>query len=518
MCRAVLVLALLLTTACGGGEEEPRTPSAEPPREIEVDASSTLYGFVGDTAGNPVEGVVVSDGFQCVATDAGGVYEMKRNAAAEYVYYSVPAEFKIRTGHDGYPDFYVRLDTSQQKIRQDFTLERLAGVERNFRLICIGDPQPAKAEEATRFEREAMVDVRRTATASAVPCYGVALGDITGEKPDLLAGVRRSLGTAGIPVFALPGNHDKYKVDDATPRDASYFRYTMGPVDYSFNRGDVHVVSMDNVIHSCKASADYEGGFTAAQYAWLKQDLSFVPKDKMVILCVHIPFRGGWGTNSAHADADKYYDEVLDLLSQYEYAAIMSAHTHSNINYIHRKNGKEIFEHVTGTTCGAWWRSTVCTEGTPIGFGLYRIDGNRMEEWAYRSVRHDEQFQIRLYRASDTFVGGAKYRFKQTGADQIVANIWNWDPSWTVNVYENDVLSGQMTRNSDIDAWTVAYHIGLLNNTDSYRKSSDHMFHYTLKNPAAAVRVEAIDRFGNKYEQTVFTDPAEHPGDFHADF
>ena len=161
MRRAALVLALLLTTACGGGEEEPRTPPAEPPREIEVDASSTLYGFVGDTAGNPVEGVVVSDGFQCVATDAGGVYEMKRNAAAEYVYYSVPAEFKIRTGHDGYPDFYVRLDTSQQKIRQDFTLERLAGVERSFRLICIGDPQPAKAEEATRFEREAMVDARR---------------------------------------------------------------------------------------------------------------------------------------------------------------------------------------------------------------------------------------------------------------------------------------------------------------------------------------------------------------------
>ena len=157
MRRAALVLALLLTTACGGGEEEPRTPPAEPPREIEVDASSTLYGFVGDTAGNPVEGVVVSDGFQCVATDAGGVYEMKRDAAAEYVCYSVPAEFKIRTGHDGYPDFYVRLDTSQQKIRQDFTLERLAGVERNFRLICIGDPQPAKAEEATRFEREAMV-------------------------------------------------------------------------------------------------------------------------------------------------------------------------------------------------------------------------------------------------------------------------------------------------------------------------------------------------------------------------
>ena len=393
MRRAALVLALLLTTACGGGEEEPRTPSAEPPREIEVDASSTLYGFVGDTAGNPVEGVVVSDGFQCVATDAGGVYEMKRNAAAEYVYYSVPAEFKIRTGHDGYPDFYVRLDTSQQKIRQDFTLERLAGVERSFRLICIGDPQINEASHAVRFKEEAGREIREYAASAGVPCYGITLGDHVNNKWTLFTNMVVALQPeqTGVPVFATIGNHDhEFPTADEKAARAKYESY-FGPVDYSFNRGDVHVVSMDNVIHSCKASADYEGGFTAAQYAWLKQDLSFVPKDKMVILCVHIPFRGGWGTNSAHADADKYYDEVLDLLSQYEYAAIMSAHTHSNINYIHRKNGKEIFEHVTGTTCGAWWRSTVCTEGTPIGFGLYRIDGNRMEEWAYRSVRHSSR-------------------------------------------------------------------------------------------------------------------------------
>jgi len=359
MRRAALVLALLLTTACGGGEEEPRTPPAEPPREIEVDASSTLYGFVGDTAGNPVEGVVVSDGFQCVATDAGGVYEMKRNAAAEYVYYSVPAEFKIRTGHDGYPDFYVRLDTSQQKIRQDFTLERLAGVERNFRLICIGDPQPAKAEEATRFEREAMVDVRRTATASAVPCYGVALGDITGEKPDLLAGVRRSLGTAGIPVFVLPGNHDKYKVDDATPRDASYFRYTMGPVDYSFNRGDVHVVCMDDVIYT--SGAEYTNGFTDAQLAWLRADLSFVPKQKMVILCYHIPLRSGTARNMAAVKA---------LLSEYAEAHLMAAHTHYNENFINTDSTSISTAHPAG--CSGTRRSTATARPTAMRSTTWR--------------------------------------------------------------------------------------------------------------------------------------------------
>ena len=44
----------------------------------------------------------------------------------------------------------------------------------------------------------------------------------------------------------------------------------------------------------------------------------------------------------------------------------------------------------------------------------------------------------------------------------------------------------------------MAYHIGILNNSSSYNKSTDHMFYYTLTNPAADVKVEAIDRFGNK--------------------
>ena len=129
--------------------------------------------------------------------------------------------------------------------------------------------------------------------------------------------MRRSLGTAGIPVFALPGNHDKYKVDDATPRDASYFRYTMGPVDYSFNRGDVHVVCMDDVIYT--SGTEYTNGFTDAQLAWLRADLSFVPKQKMVILCYHIPLRSGTARNMAAVKA---------LLSEYAEAHLMAAHTH----------------------------------------------------------------------------------------------------------------------------------------------------------------------------------------------
>lgn len=432
MRRAALVLALLLTTACGGGEEEPRTPPAEPPREIEVDASSTLYGFVGDTAGNPVEGVVVSDGFQCVATDAGGVYEMKRDAAAEYVCYSVPAEFKIRTGHDGYPDFYVRLDTSQQKIRQDFTLERLAGV-------------------------------------------------------------RRSLGTAGIPVFALPGNHDKYKVDDATPRDASYFRYTMGPVDYSFNRGDVHVVCMDDVIYT--SGTEYTNGFTDAQLAWLRADLSFVPKQKMVILCYHIPLRSGTARNMAAVKA---------LLSEYAEAHLMAAHTHYNENFINTDADGGLYEHIHGAPCGVFWHSALNGDGTPNGYAVYDVEGAAITDWRYKSSLHDESFQIRLHRGGDTHSG---FTYPYT-PKTVIANVWNADPEWRVTLCENGVETKAMTLvTTYTDAWSVGYHVGVLGRGDNYKSPCKHMYVAEPNDVRAALKVVAVDRWGNRYEQSEFTAP-----------
>lgn len=64
-----------------------------------------------------------------------------------------------------------------------------------------------------------------------------------------------------------------------------------------------------------------------------------------------------------------------------------------------------------------------------------------------------------------------------------------------------------MTRYTDRDAWTVAYHVGSLQGSSSYNKTAEHMYWYQLQDANAAVRVEAVDRFGNTYTQTEFTDP-----------
>src|SRR5574344_2111457 len=93
---SLLAGAFLLLAACGSSSESDGGGTTDPTDgdktvTITPTAGMDLYGFIGDAAKNPIAGVVVSDGYQCVTTDAKGIYQMKRNAAAEYVYYSIPA-------------------------------------------------------------------------------------------------------------------------------------------------------------------------------------------------------------------------------------------------------------------------------------------------------------------------------------------------------------------------------------------------------------------------------------------
>ncbi len=55
--------------------------------------------------------------------------------------------------------------------------------------------------------------------------------------------------------------------------------------------------------------------------------------------------------------------------------------------------------------------------------------------------------QIRLYRANDIFMRdySKNYQFYYKGDDQIVANVWNADKDWKIEVYENGIKTGEMT-------------------------------------------------------------------------
>ena len=207
--RALLVLLLTAFAACSDNEGGNESNGNGDDGNTETPADGDTYGYIKDTNGNPVEGVVVSDGYSCTATDAEGRYALTRNADAGFVFYSLPSAYKVSVDKTyKLPRFFARLQAGTA--RYDFTLEALAAPEKRFDLICIGDPQINEASHAVRFKEEAGREIREYAASAGVPCYGITLGDHVNNKWTLFTNMVVALQPeqTGVPVFATIGNHD----------------------------------------------------------------------------------------------------------------------------------------------------------------------------------------------------------------------------------------------------------------------------------------------------------------------
>ena len=534
-----------------------------------------IFGYVKDNSGNPIEGVAVSDGFIVTTTDSNGYFEMSPSSDAYYIFISLPAEYEVPINEFGQPTFYQRYPGKQQ---YDFTLTPLAGgKEQKFSLFAIADPQVWDKDGMKRFQYEAVPSIAShcAEVTPSMPCYGITLGDIIStnfSKNGNASSYREPLNklfaksVIGMPVFQVMGNHDANYAYHAGGIDPEPDRYTstwqlkmqrdheavFGPANYSFNRGDVHIIGMRNIEYYL-SSNEYAAriGFSAEQIEWLRQDLEVVPKDKLIIFCAHIQFIG---KNSDSANS------VLALLSQFDNVHILTGHSHINHNYEHDVNGKKIYEHNVSAICGSWWDSNITMDGTPNGYQVFTCEGNDFSDWYYMGYTkgmNTRSHQMRLYRGDD-ITGGAKsgsdsygvkgyYKFNYA-SDVLLANIYNADSSWKVEVYEDGIYSGDMTlipnksrpyhtndsstTNADLggdgsfstpyyskvadissDMHFAGLYLGILGKKDSNYNTYGHCYHmykYTLKNPSANIMVKAIDRFGNVYTETKITEGTDY--------
>lgn len=522
----------------------------------------TAYGYVKDINGNPIAGVSVSDGFNVVQTDSKGYYSINVTRDSWYVYISLPSEYEVPINEYGQPCFYKRI--LHKSPRYDFTLTPLAGgKEKKFALVAIGDPQVSSAAKLTRFNNEAVPGLKAYGAelkAMGLNCYGITLGDIisngdnsdsSGYRDDMRDGF--NISKTGFPIFQVMGNHDNTHYNSSKPimPDATSSTYELraqraheemfGPVNYSFNRGDVHIIGMRDIVYSTNTtSGSYKTGFLKSQWEWLKQDLSFVPKDKMVVLCVHIQLRN---TNI------NYVQDVLSLFDQYKEAHIISGHSHIMQNYEHtvEGTGHKVYEHNSCALCGCWWAAKIAGDGTPNGYQVFLGEGNTFSEWYYMGYSkgmNTKSHQMRLYRGNqangtaksgtDTYNVKGFYGFNF--ADNVLlANVYNADSKWTIKVYEDGVHTGNMTKikysqpaiSALIGDGTLAnpkraadgvetshdfYVTGLLLGTLGRNPSSAgsfnncyHLYKYTLKNKNASIKVVATDRFGNEFTETKIT-------------
>ena len=511
-----MAAALLLACSNDKSDGEGREPGVETELNgTQLGEGTTLYGLVTDTSGNPVQGVVVSDGYNCVETDANGVYQMIRSKKARFVWYSTPAGYEINTSADNYPLYYAEIVHKNIADRHDFVLKPLAAPETDFTLLCIADPQCASTADISRYVNETIPDIEATVEtfkAQGRAVYGITLGDIVFDTPDLWSNMKEAMANRNLTIFQTIGNHDHLKTETSDDKAAANFESQFGPRNYSFNRGNAHIVSMDNVFYvgGSTPSSNYKGGITDQQLEWLRQDLSHVAKDKLVIFCAHMPFRGGTSeTDESHMN----HAGVLDLLSEFAEAHIMIGHTHYQQKYIHTRNGKKIFEHIHGAACGAWWTSTLCADGTPNGYGVYEISGSTVPNQYYKATNKAADHQIRAYSAKQVFgtsgsttFGFAANASAMNDAKCIVANVWNSDTGgdWKVSLWQNGAKVGDMTRISTCDYWAYAYHVLYFSKSvgSTWGKKLDHFYYGRLTSgtpETADFEIVVEDGMGNTY-------------------
>ncbi|MDU1890166.1 MAG: calcineurin-like phosphoesterase family protein [Dysgonomonas sp.] len=486
----ILLIALLAGSVFSCGDDDDiKAPKTETEVDIEADPGVTLVGRVLDEGGAPVVDAVVSDGFSITTTNNQGVYQIKRKSKAEFVFVSIPAEYEIPV-ENGLPKIYESLGQFKpgKVIQRNFTLKK-TGKQSQFTLIALADVQIGQAQDIDSLKTQIPLIAEYVKTLSK-PVYGMSLGDIVWDNMPYFAEYTKHITQIGAPIFAVIGNHDhneKVTKDEGSDAD---FKANFGPTYYSYNIGDVHFVVLDDVYY--EGRANYKGRITEQQLKWLEEDLKYVSKDKLIILGVHIPTLRRYNTNSKIENNQELYD----LLDGYK-VHILSGHHHANVTTTISDN---IEENSLSAAMGAFWTGDLCTDGTHRGYAVYEIDGNKISNWYYKGTEHSKDYQMYLYGPGEAV--SAKYQ------DGIVANIFNWHSTWTVNVYENGTLTTNLTNNfKEMDRRAYDYLYG--SDKPNYRPSTepetnnDHMLYYKPTDSWTTVTIEAIDPYGNKYTETI---------------
>jgi hypothetical protein len=441
-----------------------------------------------------IGGVSVSDGWDVARTGDDGRFELVSAADRDFLRVTVPAGFTIPRNPTGTARHYRPIiPGTGGEMEAVFDLEPMEDPDDDHVLLLLADIQTEDPREMGWFRSQTVPDVRETlATLGAGEAVGIADGDIMFDHLELFGDYQAGVAAMGIPFFQVVGNHDLDQESGIDEGSTRTFSRHFGPRYYSFDRGAVHYVILDDVFWH---GAGYLGYLGSDQLRWLEGDLAHVETGRPVIVACHIPVLGGRhvrleNPHPAPGISVANRDLLYRLLEPYQ-AHVLTGHTHESEHVF--EGG--VHEHVNGAVCGAWWSGPICGDGTPNGYSVYEIRGEAVT-WRYKSTGFPLSHQLRAYPV------GAD----AAAPDDIVANVWGWDPEWTVFWYEDGERRGEMDRRVGTDPLSEALHRG----EDRPPRRTwvdpftiDHLFYAPVSPGAREIRVEATDRFGRVYTARV---------------
>ncbi|MBR6346689.1 MAG: calcineurin-like phosphoesterase C-terminal domain-containing protein [Bacteroidales bacterium] len=470
----------------------------------------TVSGKITTPDGSPLEGIVVSDGFSCIKTGPDGRYAFKSDMSkARFVYLSLPADAVIPTRY-GVPQFFRRIPHDAPAVTADFVLEK-RDVQKNYTVMMIADPQVRQygVDGSMETWRDVVApDAEAFRAAQQGDVYSINLGDLVYNNMFAWDDYMDIAASINCPTFNVIGNHD---YDQATLFEIAqgdvYYETYVGPTHFSFDLGELHYVVMNDIMYDRpNVKAKYHYGLDDETLAWLRSDLSFVPKDKIIVACTHASLFKNPNTSphGSHGVYFRHYQEYLDLLSSYRKVYSWFGHYHQNFYYNYAnhfgkdtKHGAPNIECIRVARCTGSLRlnKKLGAMGEPQGYMVLSVSGDQLS-WYYKSVGHGQEHQLRIYDPSRSVDGVVK------------ANIWNWSEGWSQPEWSEDGGMSwtpmESTPGVDPDYYDIFLQVDN-QTTKKYCAPSTNavLFSVTPSEGCTGGMVRTTDMFGNTYSESI---------------
>lgn len=372
-------------------------------------ATGTVYHDLNKNSrketGEPgIANVCVSNGKEVVKTDKNGKWALPVGDDTGF-FVIKPAEYAIPLTSDNLPKHYYLhkpngspstksegvAPTGALPVSIDFPFWKQK-LETQFSVLLFSDTQTRGLTEVNYVTRDVVEECIGTKAR-----FGISLGDIVADDPNLFAEINGSIGQIGVPWYNIFGNHDFNRgASDDQFSDETFERY-YGPSTYAFEEGQVALIGLKNVYFG--PDGKYKGHFTEAQIAFVKNYLAHVPDDKLVVLLMHIPI--------VICDNRK---EIFQLIEKRPHTFSTSGHTHTMINFgVDEKYGwtspTPHHHFVNATISGSWWCGlkdetgiphATMNDGTPNGYSFLTFDGNKYAI-RFKAARRPDDYQMNIY-------------------------------------------------------------------------------------------------------------------------
>ncbi len=426
-----------------------------------------------------LEGVIVTDGEHFTKTARNGKFTFDINDNAEFVYIVTPSGY-VADWQSGVPAFYK---SAPGVSKFDFALQRTSGGN-DYNIIAIADPQTYSDEHFAEFAGKPMEDLCKTAQDLGGVTVGLSLGDISWDRIEILDMYKKEIVRTGVPFYPVVGNHDNEAYVQGDSEAAATYRRKMGPENYAFCLGKDVVIVLDNIIYDTNFKMDL--GYTDQVIAWVKGLLKEIPSTSEIYVAQHVPM--------GHSRRKLQNQDALISMLRGRKVTVLSGHMHTNSI---RELEKNMTEHNVAGLCGAWWETQHCTDGTPRGYKVFTKHADRLS-WYYKPIGFSKKHIAEAFG-----LGMASLH-----PNSVVVNVWDWDPQWKVEWYEDGKPMGKMDQVREIcpvfdDEINAAYEgRGEIPGWKQARPSG-HNFAATPSRYAKKVTIVIESRFGQKWTQTV---------------